>query len=50
MNINKIGAFIAHAISCGVFAASSYFTDGDLLQGAIFIELMAIYFNTKKED
>lgn len=49
MNTNKIGAFVAQVIAYGTFAAASFLTDDNLLQSAIFIELIAIYFNTKKD-
>ena len=48
MDINKIGAFVAHMIACGVFLYASYLADNNILQIAIFVEIVAIYFNTKK--
>ena len=49
MDIDKIGAFVVHMIACGTFLAASYLTNDSLLQSAIFIELTAIYFNTRND-
>lgn len=48
---NKIGSFMAHAAACGVMIAGFVFNETDFTKAmllAIFIEIMAIYFNTSK--
>lgn len=51
MNINKFGAVLAHIAACGT-PMVAFIIDGKMLEEAmslaIFLEAMAIYFNTSK--